>query len=138
MKSLMGNEKPHDLPALSEAQLEIMQAVWARGEVTVTEVWSALAGRRQVARNTILTLMERLQKKGWLKRRVSGPTHHYAAAVPRGRTLGQVVHRLVEAAFAGSADAMILALLEGRGVTDVEAKRIRKLIDDAQRKRKKP
>jgi BlaI family penicillinase repressor len=138
MKSLMVNEKQDDLPALSDAQLEIMQAVWARGEVTVTDVWTALADRRQVARNTILTLMERLQKKGWLKRRVSGPTHYYAAAVPRGRTLGQVVHRLVEAAFAGSAEAMILALLEGRGVTDAEAKRIRKLIDDAQRKRKKP
>ena len=134
----MGDEKQDDLPALSETQLEIMQAVWARGEVTVTDIWTALADRRQVARNTILTLMERLQKKGWLKRRVSGPTHFYAAAVPRGRTLGRVVHRLVEAAFAGSAEAMILALLEGRGVTDAEAKRIRKLIDDAQRKRKKP
>jgi predicted transcriptional regulator len=125
-------------PALSEAQLEIMQVVWDAGEVTVTDVWNVLAQRRPVARNTVLTLMERLQKKGWLKRRVEGQTHHYSAAVARAATLGQVVHRLVDAAFAGSADALFLALLEGRGVSDEEARRIRQLIDQARDRRKKP
>src|SRR5437764_443307 len=39
----MSKHKPEGLPALSEAQLEIMQLVWERGEVTVTDVWSVLA-----------------------------------------------------------------------------------------------
>src|SRR2546423_525410 len=56
----MAKRKPEALPALSEAQLEIMQLVWERGEVTVTDVWSVLAQRRGVARNTVLTLMDRL------------------------------------------------------------------------------
>lgn len=126
------------LPALSEAQLEIMQVVWDGGEVTVTDVWSVLAGRRAVARNTVLTLMDRLEKKGWLRRRAEGQAHYYTAAAPRAATLGQVVHRLVDAAFAGSADALVLALLEGRGVSDEEARRIRQLIDNARGKGKKP
>ncbi len=125
-------------PPLSEAQLEIMHVVWDGGEVTVTDVWSALSRRRPVARNTVLTLMDRLEKKGWLTRRAEGQTHVYAAAAPRDATLGQVVHRLVDAAFAGSADAMVLALLEGRGVSDEEARRIRKLIDQARARGKKP
>jgi predicted transcriptional regulator len=120
-----------ELPALSEAQLEIMHLVWERGEVTVRDVWSVLGERRAVARNTVLTLMDRLEKKGWLKRRAEGQTHYYTAAVPRGATLSRVVHRLVDAAFAGSADALVLALLEGRGVTAEEARRIRRLIDRA-------
>ena len=45
---------------------------------------------------------------------------------------------LVDAAFAGSAEALVLALLEGRGVSAEEARRIRQLIDDAQRRRKQP
>lgn len=126
------------LPALSEAQLEIMHVVWDGGEVTVTDVWGVLAGRRAVARNTVLTLMDRLEKKGWLNRRADGQTHYYTAAAPRAATLGQVVHRLVDAAFAGSADALVLALLEGRGVSDEEARRIRQLIDNARAKGKKP
>jgi predicted transcriptional regulator len=127
-----------ELPALSEAQLEIMNVVWDGGEVTVTDVWTVLAGRRPVARNTVLTLMDRLEKKGWLRRRVDGPAHSYTAAAPRAATLGRVVHRLVDAAFAGSADALVLALLEGRGVSAEEARRIRKLIDQAQRRGKQP
>ncbi|MFO0846429.1 MAG: BlaI/MecI/CopY family transcriptional regulator [Gemmataceae bacterium] len=127
-----------ELPALSEAQLEIMQVVWDGGEVTVTDVWSVLAGRRVVARNTVLTLMDRLEKKGWLRRRAEGQAHYYTAAAPRAATLGQVVHRLVDAAFAGSADGLVLALLEGRGVSDEEARRIRRLIDNARGKGKKP
>src|SRR5436305_1426785 len=126
-----------ELPALSEAQLEIMHVVWDGGEVTVTDVWTVLARRRPVARNTVLTLMDRLEKKGWLKRRADGQAHYYTAASPRAATLGQVVHRLVDAAFAGSAEALVLALLEGRGVSAEEARRIRQLIAKARTRGKK-
>jgi predicted transcriptional regulator len=127
----MPGRKASALPPLSDTQLEIMHLVWEGGEVTVTDVWSALTRRRRVARNTVLTLMERLQRKGWLVRRVDGQTHQYRAAVPRASTLGNVVGRLVDAAFAGSAEALVLALLQGRGVSDEEARRIRRLIDNA-------
>jgi BlaI family penicillinase repressor len=134
----MATPSPEKLPALSEAQLEIMHVVWEGGEVTVTDVWNVLARRRPVARNTVLTLMDRLEKKGWLRRRADGQTHYYSAAAPREATLRQVVGRLVDAAFAGSAEGLVLALLEGRGVSDEEARRIRKLIDDARGRRNKP
>jgi predicted transcriptional regulator len=131
---LVKNIRPGDLPALSDGQLEIMQVVWEKGEVTVSEVWETLAARRDVARNTVLTLMDRLEKKGWLSRHADGQTHRYRAAVSRQSTLGDVVHRLVETAFSGSADSLMLALLEGRGVSEDEAKRIRALIDKARKK----
>src|SRR5262245_61937010 len=137
-KTAMAKSKREELPALSEAQLEIMHVVWDGGEGTVTDVWNVLARRRPVARNTVLTLMDRLEKKGWLTRRADGQTHYYAAAAPRDATLGQVVRRLVDAAFAGSAEGLVLALLEGRGVSAAEARRIRQLIDNAQARRKQP
>ena len=97
-----------------------------------------LAGRRQVARNTILTLMDRLEKKGWLTRRADGQTHYYTAAARRAATLGGVVKRLVDSAFAGSAEDLVLALLEGRGVSADEARRIHELIDNAKKRGTKP
>lgn len=133
----MSKPTGNDLPALSETQLEIMQIAWDRGEVAVTDVWTVLSGRRAVARNTVLTLMDRLEKKGWLKRRAEGQAHYYSPTVPRQSTLGGVVQRLVDSAFAGSPEALVLALIEGRGVTKDEADRIRKLIDHAQSRRKK-
>ena len=121
------------LSPLSPAQLEIMNLVWARGEATVSEVWKTLAEQRPIARTTVLTVMDRLEKKGWLKRRAEAQQHYYSATRSRESTLGQLVDRLVETAFAGSAEELVLALIDGRGVTDDEAKRIRRLIDKARR-----
>jgi predicted transcriptional regulator len=130
----MAKRRSRDMPALSESQLEIMQEVWGRGEATVSQVWEALAARRGVARNTVLTLMDRLARKGWLKRRAAGQVHYYSAAISRDATLGNVVRRLVDTAFGGSADSLVVALLQGRGVSEAEAARIRKLIDEARRR----
>jgi predicted transcriptional regulator len=124
-----------DLSPLSGAQIEIMNLVWARGETTVTEIWKALQQTRPVARTTVLTVMDRLEKKGWLKRRLAEQQHLYSAARSRETTLGGMVERLVATAFAGSAEDLVVALLDGRGVTKDEAKRIRTLIEKARRKR---
>src|SRR5579872_1236861 len=108
------------LPRLSEAQLELMHIIWESGETTVGEVWRRLATRRRVARNTVLTLMERLVKKGWLRRRTAGHAFSYSAAVERQVTLGRIVGRLVDTAFGGSAEGLVIALLDERGVTAAE------------------
>ena len=128
---------PDPLPPLSEAQLEIMSIVWDRGEATVAEVWRALAARRKVARNTVLTMLARLEEKGWLRRDAAGHAHRYRAAVPRDATLGTMIRRLVETAFDGSAEGLMLALLHGRGVSKEEAARIRALIDQAEKRRRR-
>ena len=92
------------LPPLSEAQMEIMNVVWERGEATVADVWKALAARRRVARSTVLTMITRLEEKGWLCCDEAGHAFRYRAAVPREATLGEMVRRLVDTAFAGSAE----------------------------------
>ncbi len=122
------------LPPLSEGQLEIMNVVWDRGEVTVAEVWKVLAARRTVARNTVLTMLTRLEEKGWLCRDDEGFAYLYRAAAGREATLSTMIRRLVDTAFGGSAEGLVLALLHGRGVSKEEAKRIRKMIDQAEGK----
>ena len=118
-------------PPLSEAQLEIIQIVWQHAEITVSEVWQAIAARRPVARNTVLTVMDRLEKRGWLSKRTVGNTDLYQATVSERATLGDMLRRFVDTAFGGSSDSLVMALLEGRGVSQDEARRIRKQIDKA-------
>jgi predicted transcriptional regulator len=123
-----------ELPPLSEAQLEIMNLVWERGEVTVGEVWKTLAARRQVARNTVQTLLFRLKEKGWLRSRTDGHAHRFRAAVPREVTVRTMAQRLVDLAFGGSTEGLLAALLGRRSVSPEEAERIRALIDQAEKK----
>ncbi len=133
----MGETGP--LPTLSRAQLEIMNVVWDRGDATVAEVWKALPGHRRVARNTVLTMLARLEEKGWLRRDAQGHAHRYRAAVPRAATMGTMVEQLVATAFGGSAEGLMMALLQGRGISKEEAAKIRTLIDEAEaRKGRRP
>ena len=128
-----------DLPALSEAQMEIMNEVWDRGEATVAEVWKALSPRRRVARNTVLTMMMRLQERGWLLCESGEHAYRYRAAAPRAAVQGMMVRRLLDSAFKGSAEGLVMALLDGRGLSSDESKRIRDMIrraDEARTKEK--
>jgi BlaI family transcriptional regulator, penicillinase repressor len=124
----------HSRPPLSEAQMEIMNVVWDRGEVTVADVWKAVASRRKVSRNTVLTMLTRLEEKGWLSCDEEGHAFRYCATVPRDVTLGTMIGRLVDTAFGGSAEGLVMALLHGRGVSREEARRIRTMISRAEGK----
>jgi BlaI family transcriptional regulator, penicillinase repressor len=126
----------HSRPPLSEAQLEIMNVVWDRGEVTVADVWKAVASRRKVSRNTVLTMLTRLEEKGWLSRDEEGHAFRYRATVPRDVTLGTMIGRLVDTAFGGSVEGLVMALLHGRGVSREEARRIRTMISRAEGKKR--
>lgn len=125
-------KKSQERPPLSEAQLEIMNVVWERGEATVSDVWKTLKKRRHVARNTVQTVMTRLDEKGWLTHRTEGNRFLYSAVPERSKTLGKMVSQLVETAFGGSAEDLMIALLNNRGISHEEAARIRKMIEQAE------
>ncbi len=130
----MSKSKPP--PPLAEAQLEIMNFVWDRGEATVGQIWRELSARRRVARNTIQTMVVRLEEKGWLRHRTEGNAFVYAATAARQTALKRMVRQLVDTAFAGSAEGLVMTLLEDQGLPAEEAERIRRMI--AKAKGKKP
>jgi BlaI family transcriptional regulator, penicillinase repressor len=128
---------------LSDAQLEIMQVIWDRGEATVAEVWRAIADRRPLARNTVLTTITRLEEKGWLRHYSAGNTFVYQAVHARQTALSRMALKLIDAAFEGSAAGLVMTLLEGGRLSPGEAERIRAMLDEAKSagpkgRRKKP
>ncbi|MDA0179829.1 BlaI/MecI/CopY family transcriptional regulator [Solirubrobacter phytolaccae] len=72
-------------PALHELETKIMGEVWAQGEATVRSVTDALADDADPPRSytTILTVLQRLDRKGFVSRRREGKKDIYVAAVPR-------------------------------------------------------
>ncbi|HAW28368.1 MAG TPA: penicillinase repressor [Planctomycetaceae bacterium] len=121
-----------DTTPLTEIQREMMEIVWQREEVTVSEVRDALSAQRPLARNTVQTMLVRLEEKGWLKHREQGRTFVYSANRPRTVSLGAKVSQMVGRLFAGSPEEMVTALLEYRGLSADEAERIRAMIEAAE------
>ena len=123
---------------LSPAQQEIMEIVWEKGEVAAVEVRQQLADGRELARETVRTVLERMEEKGWLKHRVVGRTFFYSAAVPREATAGQKVIELLETVCGGSPERLMTALLDYRGLSAEEAARIEAMIQRARDKKPGP
>ena len=124
-----------ELPALPDAQLEIMNIVWERSKCSVSDVWKVLNERRGVARNTVHTLIARPEEKGWLQRREEGTRLVYSATVSRETNQQRSVQRLVKNVFDGSAEGLVLTLINEKSLSPKEAERIRKLIAKARRRK---
>ena len=122
-----------ELPTLPEGQREIMEIVWDQGEVSVFEVREILSQNREVSRTAVRTTMERLEEKGWLAHRVIGRTHFYRPLVSRNVSLGQRIVEIVDKACGGEPERLMAALMEVRGLTAEEIKRIESLLEGAKK-----
>src|SRR5437868_6983457 len=100
---------PEPRGSLTAAQYEIMAAVWQADDagVTVAEVWQAISGWRAIGRTTVLNQVDRLEKRGWLRRMPGdGPTR-FRATLSREDASRQLVAGFVSDYFQGStADLM--------------------------------
>jgi BlaI family penicillinase repressor len=114
---------------LSGAEREVMEVVWDRGEATAREVRDALP--REVARNTVRTLLERMEEKGWVTHREVGRAYVYRAARPREESVGRKVREIVDSVCGGSPEMLVAALLNYRGLRPGELERIRQMLDEA-------
>jgi len=124
-----------DLPPLSEVQHEVMSVVWDLGRCSASDVWKVLEERRGVSRNTVHTLMVRLEEKGWLTRDAENGNVMFSATVSRKSTQQQCVQRLIDTVFDGSAEGLVLTLLNQGNLSMAEAARIRQLISHAKGKK---
>lgn len=114
---------------LSAAERQVMDVVWERGEVTAKEARDAL--QREVARNTVRTLLERMEEKGWVTHREIGRAYLYRAARPREESIGRKVREIVDTVCGGSAESLVAALLDYRGLRPGELQRLRKMLEEA-------
>ena len=115
---------------LTPAQYEIMEVAWGRGRAgaTVAEVWQAISESRSVGRTTVLNLVDRLEKRGWLKRRQRLGSYHYVAAVSREKTAALLAGDFVDDFFGGSASELVMSLLGSKRLKADEVERLRALL----------
>ncbi len=116
---------------LTPAQFEILQRIWdSSGGLTVGEIWDAVKSGRDVSRTTVLNLVDRLEKRGWLTRSKDETVFRYQAAVDRSAAESQLASDFVREFFAGSAMNMVMSLLGSKPVTKVDIRKLQQLLDD--------
>jgi BlaI family transcriptional regulator, penicillinase repressor len=121
--------KPQGL--LTAAQIEIMEVIWQQGKTgaTVAEIWQAISAKRDVARTTVLTMVNRLEHRGWLLRKHGDRGLHYIAARGKEGVTRQMAAQFVDEMFGGSAVELVRSLLGTQQITWEEIRRLRELLD---------
>ncbi|MGD0201810.1 MAG: BlaI/MecI/CopY family transcriptional regulator [Bryobacteraceae bacterium] len=102
---------PPEIPPPLE--LECLKALWNLGEGNVRSVQQALAPARPLAYTTVMTVLDRLARKGAVGRRKSGRAFIYAPSISREALRRVAVRQLLESFFSG-AEEELLAYLQGR------------------------
>ncbi|HTQ40507.1 MAG TPA: BlaI/MecI/CopY family transcriptional regulator [Pirellulales bacterium] len=114
---------------LGSLQGEVMEFVWSRGEATVAEAHQAISHRRAITYTTVLSAVQKLQRKGWLRHRVAGRAHVYYPTRNREEVGGRTLKELLRTAFSGDPRLLLASLLDDTRLTDEELKELRKLIE---------
>jgi BlaI family transcriptional regulator, penicillinase repressor len=112
---------------LTDQELEIMKIVWTLEEATVRDVYENLLERRKIAYTTVMTLMKILETKGHLKKSSTERAHVYRPSLPKQQVIGNMVRDFVNRVFNGSAEPLLVHLVEDEGLTDKELAEIVRL-----------
>lgn len=115
---------------LTPVQFEILEVTWNAAEgASVAEIWEAVAKSRDVGRTTVLNLVDRLEKRGWLARKKVDGVFRYRPTVSREEASGNAAAEFVDAFFSGSASELVMSLLGSKKISADEVAELRALLD---------
>ena len=114
--------------ALTPLELEIMNVLWATGPANVQMVQAHILGR-ELAYTTVQTMLNVLHRKGKVKRRLKDRAYQYRPIFSRQKAVTQAVGDMLDRFFGGSADSLVLNLVETRQLTPEKLAQIQKLLE---------
>ena len=123
-----------NLPRPTDAELNILRALWRLGPSTVRQVQEALNQDRETGYTTVLKLMQIMTEKGLVERDESERTHVYQARLTQEQTQKQLVGDLLEKAFGGSASQLVMQALAAKPAQSDELAQIRQLLDELEKR----
>ena len=115
-------------PHLTPLELEIMHVLWNEGASNVQTVQQEL--ERELAYTTVQTMLNILHRKGQVKRTLKDRAYFYSPVVSRSHVVGNHLSDLVERLFGGSAESLVMSLVETKHLTPKKLARLQKLIEE--------
>ncbi len=123
------------LDELGSLQQAVMTVLWSRAEGTVEQVRSSLNGPRHPAYTTVLSVLQKLEKSGWVAHRCEGRAYVYSATRSREQAGASALWKFVDGVFRGDPLLMFEHLIDGDRLDDAELTALRRMIDDKRRQR---
>lgn len=120
----------------TESELEILNILWEKGPSTVRQIHETLEKNKESGYTTTLKLMQIMFEKGLLRRDSSSKTHTYEALVTRAQTQGQMIQRMVDTMFKGSAAQLVMQALGNYKADEDELTQIRAYLDRIEQEQK--
>jgi predicted transcriptional regulator len=114
---------------LTPLELDIMSVLWRLGEGNVQAVQAALP--RELAYTTVQTVLNILHRKGKVKRAKRDRAYFYRPVVSQSQVARHAVSQIVERLFGGSAESLVMSLVETRQLTPAKLDRLRRLTKQA-------
>jgi BlaI family penicillinase repressor len=119
---------------LAEREAQLMDALWDHGPSTVNEVQSRLGD--ELAYTTVLTMLRKLEAKGYVGHEEEGRAHRFHALIERAAAQEGALKALVAKLFKGSSDALLLHLVSRDKLSAKQVERIEAQLRKVSRKEK--
>ncbi|MFZ6013868.1 MAG: BlaI/MecI/CopY family transcriptional regulator [Bacteroidota bacterium] len=113
----------------TEKELEILQILWERRAASVKDVHEALGGEDSNGYTTILKLLQIMHEKGIVTRQKSGKLHLYEAVATRENTRQQILDKMIDTVFQGSAMKLVMSALGTNKSSKEELQEIKKYLE---------
>lgn len=120
----------------TDSELEILNLLWDKGPSTVRDIHHELEKSKDAGYTTTLKLMQIMHDKGLLKRDTGNKSHVYTANVSQEKTQGQLVKRMIDNVFNGSASQLVMQALGNHKADSKELEEIKKYLDDLTKSKK--
>lgn len=121
----------------TESELEILNILWDKGSATVREIHEVLEQHKTSGYTTTLKLMQIMLEKGMLSREPQGKLHIYKARIKRDKTQQQLVRKMIDTMFSGSASQLVMQALGQHKASSEELEEIRQYLADLDKKTNK-
>ncbi len=122
---------------LGELQRAVIEIVWRLGRASVHDVRRQLARRKKLAYTTVLTVMQKLEKDGWLTHRAEGKSYIYLPTRTREQAGAKSIRKFIKHVFDGDAVLMFQHLIRQGDLDDQQLRQLRELIDEKQKEKQK-
>jgi BlaI family penicillinase repressor len=115
---------------VTETELQILDVLWDKPAQTIRSLSETIyqdASPSHYA--TVQSLLERLERKGWVSRDRSGHKHQFSAVRDRSEFIGQQIQDVADAVCDGSVAALLGQLAQSGRLTSKDRKQLRRLVE---------
>lgn len=112
---------------LTTLELEIMKVLWENGSANVQIVQQQLV--RELAYTTVQTMLNVLHRKGKVERELNDKAYFYRPTISRSEVVRQTIGDLINRLFEGSAENLVMGMVETEHLTAEKLSRLNALIE---------